>query len=130
MSFTSDTYPVLISGDTGQTTGWKISVDGGAAVHVVDLLPGAVTFSGTITLQMRPLTKGDGTAWASEAEGAITVATYTAASNPVSATNLVSQRYWGKMQFRLICAVGSYTAGQAHAYLGVRNARQMPGEQC
>jgi hypothetical protein len=130
MEVTSDTYPVLISADSGQNTGWHTSIDGGAAVHIIDLEPGAVTFSGTITLQMRPLTKADGSNWADEDEGAIAVATYTAASNPAAATNLVSQRYWGKMQFRLICAVGSYTAGQAHAFLGIRNARQMPGEQC
>jgi hypothetical protein len=71
------------------------------------------TFSATVTLQIRgPSQAGTGALWASDADGAVDVKTWTA---PAAETGFQTG---GTFQFRLGIKSGEYTSGTANVWLG------------
>lgn len=71
------------------------------------------TFSATVTLQIRgPSQAGTGAPWTSDADGAVTVKTWT------TATAETGFQTGGTFQYRLGVAAGEFTSGTANVWLG------------
>lgn len=106
-----------------QFTDAIVSGDGGATVAV------SGTFTGTITLQIRPqydveAVAGVNVEWTTDA-GWVDLATWTAATDPSADTTVNTQRVWGAWAFRIGAKTGEWTTGTAKVWLGVRNAFSM-----
>lgn len=101
-----------------QFTDAIVSGDGGATVHI------SGTFTGTITLQMRPQYDVGDVEWSADA-GWVDLATWTAATDPATDTTINSNRVWGAWAFRIGAKTGEWTTGTAKVWLGVRNAFSM-----